>query len=404
MFYRIKNDFSHRHIDENGYLYVDKSPILKSGILEYYGSELLDGENEGQIDGVKIEPDKIYKVFIPPEELEKAKDSFALKPLVNGHEWLGREGKDAKDFQEGTTGETAEIEGEFLYVPLMFSGKGIIDAIENEGIEELSASYENKLTRSDNEDAYDFVASDLKGNHVAVVERGRCGSSVRVLNKEKNKMKTKNEVKLVIDGKEIDLGEFFAQEATEDAHAGTDAITENEDKREIIREIMAVAGKSDDEFEGGEDEKVREVAKLAEKLAYNPSEETKSDNEDLEDKEEKEDLPDEVKEENKCKARNYDAMYQKIFNAVAKKQKEAEESRVRAYNAAKDVCGDFNFTGMSERDIYVKALNHLGVPTDQESVSELSAMLKACKKTVRVDNAFSYGISGEDTQEVEPNF
>ena len=216
-------------------------------------------------------------------------------------------------------------------------------------------------------------------------------------------MKTKNEVKLVIDGKEIDLGEFFAQEATEDAHAGTDAITENEDKREIIREIMAVAGKSDDEFEGGEDEKVREVAKLAEKLAYNPSEETKSDNEDPEDKKE-EDLSEEAKEENKCKARNYDAMYQKIFNAVAQKQKETEEARVRAYNAAKDVCGDFNFTGMSEREIYVKALNHIGVPTDKESVAELSAMLKACKKTVRVDNAFSYGLSGENMQEVEPNF
>ena len=54
----------------------------------------------------------------------------------------------------------------------------------------------------------------------------------------------------------------------------------NEDKREIIREIMAVAGKSNDDFEGGEDEKVREIAKLAERLAYEPSETSKSDNED----------------------------------------------------------------------------------------------------------------------------
>lgn len=398
MFFRVKNNLSHRHFDENGYLYVDKSPILKSGILEYYGSEL----GEEQIDGIKIIPDKIYKVFLPPEELEKAKDSFALKPLVNGHEWLGKDGKDAKDFQEGTTGEKAEVEGEFLCVPLMFSGGGIIDTIENKGIEELSASYENKLTRSD-DDAYDFIATDLKGNHVAVVERGRCGSSVRVLNKEK-KMKTKNEVKLLIDGKEIDLGEFFAQEAKEDAHAGTDAITENEDKREIIREIMAISGKPDNEFAGGEDEKVREIAKLAEKLAYKPSETSKADNEEPQDEKDKDaNVSEPVKSENTCKAENYDAVYQKIFNAVSQKQKEMEEARVRAYNAAKDVCGDFNFTAMNERDIYVKALNHLGVPTERENVAELSAMLKACKKTVRLDNAFNYG-AGENTQEVEPNF
>lgn len=219
-------------------------------------------------------------------------------------------------------------------------------------------------------------------------------------------MKTKNEVKLVIDGKEIDLGEFFAQEAKEDAHAGTDAITDNEDKREIIREIMAVAGKSDDEFDGGEEEKVREVSKLAEKLAYKPSETSQTDNEEPEEEQEKEEgekPSPAVKEENKCKAHNYDAMYQKIFNAVAQKQKEMEEAKVRAYNSAKDVCGDFNFTGMSEREIYVKALNHLGVPVGNESVAELSAMLRACKKTVRMDNSFSYGVA-ENSEEIEPNF
>ena len=39
MFYRIDNALSERHFDENGYLYVDRSPILKAGIMEYLGSE-----------------------------------------------------------------------------------------------------------------------------------------------------------------------------------------------------------------------------------------------------------------------------------------------------------------------------------------------------------------------------
>lgn len=58
--------------------------------------------------------------------------------------------------------------------------------------------------------------------------------------------------------------------------SGKDADPEKEnknmDKREIIREIMAVSAKPVTEFAGGEEEKVETIAKLAEKLAYNPSE------------------------------------------------------------------------------------------------------------------------------------
>lgn len=50
-----------------------------------------------------------------------------------------------------------------------------------------------------------------------------------------------------------------------------------EDKRELIKEAMAVAGKNPDDFKGGDDEKVREEAKLAEELAYNDSEADKHD-------------------------------------------------------------------------------------------------------------------------------
>ena len=49
------------------------------------------------------------------------------------------------------------------------------------------------------------------------------------------------------------------------------------DKRELIREAMAVASKNPDDFKGGDDEKVREEAKLAEELAYNNSEADKHD-------------------------------------------------------------------------------------------------------------------------------
>lgn len=91
---------------------------------------------------------------------------------------------------------------------------------------------------------------------------------------------------------------------------------EKVDKRDIIRQIMAIAGKHED------NEDVRTIAKLAEKLAYDKSEADTADNEKQdeqkdekvdnkkvkneetkEDKEKYNDLKKEVKEdvENKCK-------------------------------------------------------------------------------------------------------
>ena len=86
-----------------------------------------------------------------------------------------------------------------------------------------------------------------------------------------------------------------------------DEKVENEDvdKRDLIRQIMAIAGKRED------DEDVRTIAKMAEKLAYDKSEagtaDNKCKNEDDE-KEEKEEKFEEEKEvadvENKKKVKN----------------------------------------------------------------------------------------------------
>ena len=115
---------------------------------------------------------------------------------------------------------------------------------------------------------------------------------------------------------------------------------EKVDKRDIIRQIMAIAGKHED------NEDVRTIAKLAEKLAYDKSEagtadnacdddkakDKKVENEETEkDKEKYEDLKKDVKKdvENKCKnsvenAKNngyFDKMNE-IYNAAIKPEEE----------------------------------------------------------------------------------
>lgn len=414
-----------RHYDDNGYLYVEKSPVLKAGVLEYLGSEIMD--SDGLVDGVKVDPEKIYKVFLPIEELEKAKDTFNLKPITDDHKWLGVDGDDAKKYQQGMTGEKSFIEDGMLYVPLVFTGNEIINDIEN-GKVELSASYTNSLKKSDNPE-YDFIAMDYTGNHIALVDRGRCGSNVRVLNSKINKQedlmpkKVKNEAILKVNGKEIDLEKFFEEEATEETEGGEaihdDSISQNEDKRKLIDEIGGILKTA-----GVDEEVIRTVIEKAEALSYEPSEASEADNEckaENEDEEKVDNSEEEVVEEKKEEVENEDVVeekeeekeeiksensYSKIYNkaleTIKASLKAEEEDKRKAYNSASQILGDFNAYGMTAKEMLVKALNHAGISVDgKETDAELQAMLKVCNSRSRIDNSFSYDIGIEGQEEHE---
>ena len=151
-------------------------------------------------------------------------------------------------------------------------------------------------------------------------------------NKENTDMALLDELKKLITKVENDKGEDM------------DNTIENEkvDKRDIIRQIMAIAGKRED------DEDVRTIAKLAEKLAYDKSEAGTADNkkvknaETKEDEEKYEDLKKDVKKdvENKCKnsVDNSKTSYFDDMNKVYNKsiQPKVENSYVSRAQKLKD--------------------------------------------------------------------
>lgn len=397
------------YIDNNGFMYVKKSPILKSGILEYYGEELGD-----EVDGEKIQPDKLYKVYIPIEEIEKAKDTFKLKPIQEEHEWLGLDGENAKGLQEGTTGENVYIEDGYLMIDLQFNNLDTIRKIKNDDKKELSASYENKLTKAPPGAGYDFIASDILANHVALVEKGRCGSDVRVYNNNLS-IKNKNNMpdyKLILDDKEVDLSQFMEEEQQEGEHneSITDKVeVDNEDKRKLIDEVGGILkGKVDEEL-------WRTVIGKLEKLAYEGSETSKSDNEEPDDKvecqnmseAEKDDVIEEDKKEEKkdgVKSMNYDYVYSKMYNSIKKSLEKEQANKVKAYNMAKKLCGEFDYQGMTELQILNQGLKSVDPDLKADNVAEANAMLKVCNKSMtRVDNSFSYN-STSANDEIEVNF
>lgn len=403
---KINNEKSLRHFDDNGFLFVEESPILSTDVLQYLGKELLGGNEAREIDGLLVEPEKIYTVRIPADELEKAKHTFELLPILDGHDWVGVEGDDTKGLQEGSTGQNAEIKENKLFLSLKFTGKKIIDKIK-EGIEELSASYQHNLSR-DVEKIADFIATGLEGNHLALVPKGRCGSSVCVYNQDigVEMVSSENEFALLIDGKKIDLRQFFEQEQKEEAHEETGSIEDVENSADEI--------KPEEKTETQADEKPAET-EVEKKVEEKPAEETKTEDEEVS-------LLDEVKKvlmgkvEDEKLAKVLEILSNKeveVENACGEEEKAKAENSIkeimdaskRAYNEAISIIGDnFNAVGMNAEEIYTYALNQRGVKTENRSCAELQAMVESLK-SVKVDNSFNPSVKEEtdDSQYIEIN-
>lgn len=125
----------------------------------------------------------------------------------------------------------------------------------------------------------------------------------KLKNSKEKKMLSEEEKKELLDSLKNSLVEVVkdtVKNALEEKIEEDKKNAEDEDHRQLIREIAAVSAKEEGDFEGGLDEKVREIIKLAETLGYS-KDEAKHNAEDEEDKEEdkKEDKEEEKDEESK---------------------------------------------------------------------------------------------------------
>lgn len=116
------------------------------------------------------------------------------------------------------------------------------------------------------------------------------------------------------------------------------ASNEDVDKRDIIRRIMAIAGKHED------NEEVRTIAKLAEKLAYDKSEAGTADNSKCKNSEE-EKLYEELKEkiekdaENKKAKNSLDALVNQLYKAAEKEFEPAYISPKKGIELGEQIYG-----------------------------------------------------------------
>lgn len=171
-----------REIDTNGWFEVKDNPLSKEGVFLYQGAQIAlpDGSRPPDLN-------QLYPVFRPVEELEAAIESFKLIPWVDEHTMLGGEQLGMTPAEKkgvsGVIGEDVYVKDGVLYGNIKVFSEQFARQIEN-GKKELSLGYRCRYEYSPgtwNGQRYDYIQRDLKGNHLALVDKGRMGADVRVL-------------------------------------------------------------------------------------------------------------------------------------------------------------------------------------------------------------------------------
>lgn len=169
-------DESARIPDINGWFEVKGNPLSKVGVYPYLGRSIPGAPD----------PDAMYGVLRPAEELSDPEciASFKLLPWINDHVMLGDEltRPEAKGV-EGVIGEDVYFEDGTLYGNIKVFSKRLKDLIE-EGKTELSCGYRCSYEQAPgtyNGERYDYVQRNIRGNHLALVDEGRMGPDVAVL-------------------------------------------------------------------------------------------------------------------------------------------------------------------------------------------------------------------------------
>ena len=187
---------SSREIDANGFLRVSMSNISKAQIRPYLGREI-PGFRDFNLD-----PNKVYNVLCPADELEKAAHTFNNLPLTREHIEVDVDDV-PKEKIVGSLGDHAKVEGGYLKNNLIIYDKNDIDKVLSGKRKELSCGYRYTPVQESGEyegQHYDFKMTDIIGNHVALVKQGRAGRDVMVADTSKGLIETiKEKIMAVFD-------------------------------------------------------------------------------------------------------------------------------------------------------------------------------------------------------------
>lgn len=192
---------SKRKKTDEGYLLVTDNRVARTGILKYTPQEL-------GLDPKKY-PSGIVRAYRGKEQLftNQVKDSFKSKPVTLDHPSTMVNPENFKTVSVGVADGEVRIQDEYLVMDLAIYDQDTIKAIES-GKVEISLGYTSDIREvpgvSPEGEAYDVILDNIKGNHIAIVDAGRCGAPCAISDQntipKHNKQKAVKMAKFVVDG------------------------------------------------------------------------------------------------------------------------------------------------------------------------------------------------------------
>lgn len=282
-----------KSIDKNGFWLIKKNPISKVGVFPYMGRSISSD----------CDPDKVYYVYRPAETLRASVPTWDNPPkvFIDDHEMLGDGFTKVDDRPVQGIIYNPVFEDDVLYADIAVYSEELKDKISG-GKKELSLGYfcqyrpEVGIYKGQR---YDFIQTNMEGNHIALVDAGRCGSDVKVFDS-----------KCTMDSLDI-KSEFEAKESDNlKKNQEIDNIETTEAKDENMKyisvdEVKALLKTAMSWGDGVVDPKEKLVAELIDEKAVDGFVKTETTDEaekeeKAEDEEEKKSEDEEEKSEDKC--------------------------------------------------------------------------------------------------------
>jgi len=151
-------------LDGNGYL-VTTARMGRVGSMQYLGEEI--GKQSGQVFDVYTDEQDLFS--------EETIKSFEGKPVTIEHPEEME--VNASNWKELSVGHISNIrrDGDFLIGDVVINDTKAIQIVQKGKIE-LSFGYDAELVEADGK----IKKVDIKGNHLAIVDEGRCGDKCKL--------------------------------------------------------------------------------------------------------------------------------------------------------------------------------------------------------------------------------
>jgi hypothetical protein len=207
-----KFTLSNREYSAEGYLFVKNSKLARVGVMTYAAGEIPFMQGAPST----LKDTDIVRVYRGPEELFKKEvlESFQSQPITFEHPSTLVDAKVAKKALVGFSVGEVSTQGDFMVADLKITDDQSIQQVEK-GVKELSLGYtadiiwQPGVTKTGEQ--YDAIQRNIKGNHIAIVPAGRCGSDCKISDNQNKNIGDKKMDHIVLDHITYECPEQTAQ-------------------------------------------------------------------------------------------------------------------------------------------------------------------------------------------------